>query len=382
MIEKNSIVTFDLSIQQKDRENYYIGNKVVNNYCEVPKIAIQVLNLFDGKRNIQEVSDIIRDTYGVDIDILNFIQNLEDMNLVFSVDGVIIGPKNQTSYSVNIRKLAEIIFGKRRSLIYILLIVLVYIFLIVEEKIPSNNDAIIIEGFTGISIFAFFLVSWSITIVHEFGHYLACVFLDIPTSFSLKLRYFMLVVESDINGVWAVERKKRYLCYMGGIYLESVILLLAAICKVVVRNDVIIKTSSMIIFIITLNYLRQFMLFIRSDLYYVILNFLNLNGLYMYIKEIFFEKKQKVWRNLEKKERISFACFMIISCIGIIFTGIYFMSIFYLYYLYFIQAIHEIQIKDIKYVVDGACALIVMLSSLGLWLVGLKGKVKDRRKSI
>lgn len=380
MIDKDSIVTFDLSIQKKDKENYFIGNKIVNNYCEVPEIAITVLKLFDGKRTIGEVGDLIKEQNGVDIDILDFVKNLDELDLILSVNGEMIGPKNQTGYSSRLRKLAGYFFEGKRVYIYFLLIMGSYFALAFNDELPIYDDAILFKQFTGISILIFFIISWSITIIHEVGHYVSSIFLDIPTSFKLKLRYFMLVVEGDINGVWAVEQNKRYICYLGGICFESVLLVITVISKCMIGNNFIVQICNMIILIISLNYIRQFMLFLRTDLYFIILNFLNINGIFMYIKELLFARKIEMWNDMERKEKYSLICFMLISIIGMVFTGIYYLFFINIYYEYVLSAINEMKLDNAIYVFDGACTLIVMIGTMILWIIGFNRMIKEWRK--
>ncbi|VYU68040.1 hypothetical protein [Clostridium tertium] len=76
--------------------------------------------------------------------------------------------------------------------------------------IPRYQDAFFIEDKIGINMIIFFLISWSLTFIHELGHFLSIIRLNINVKFNLSLRLVWLVVEADINGLWSVSREKRY----------------------------------------------------------------------------------------------------------------------------------------------------------------------------
>ncbi len=381
MITENSIVTFALSYQEKDKENFYIGNKNVNTFCEVPEEAVKVLSLFDGKRTIEEVKKDSKVQFQADIDVLDFVETLNELGLIYSLDGEIIGSDNEICHPQKLQRVADFFFKGNRKIIYLLLALTAFVVLIAGKMFPNYEDAIINKEYAGISIVAFFVLSWMITIIHEFGHFLSGIHLRIPTSFKLSLRYFMLVVEGDINGVWSVPRKQRYTCYLAGMCFEAVLIFIATVTKSVSHVDMVVKICNIVILVIILNYLRQFMLFIRTDLYFAILNLFNLNGIHMYLRQFMSkESRREINENLTKKERRYIKGFFCISILGLVFTLFYFISIATIYWQYFTGAIHEIANGDTRYIVDGICTLAVMLVGGVLWLIGLWGMLKGRRE--
>lgn len=381
MITNNSVVTFALSCQEKDKESYYIGNKNVNTFCEVPVEAVKVLSLFDGKRTIEEVKQDSKAQFGADIDVLDFVNTLNELRLLHTLDGNIVGSDNEIHHPDKLQQFADTLFKGKRKVIYLLLALTAFIMLIGGKMFPVYEDAIINKDYTGISIVAFFILSWLITIIHEFGHFLSGVHLRIPTSFKLSLRYFMLVVEGDINGVWSVPRKERYTCYLAGMYFEAILLFIVTVTKILLQVRLATEICNIVILVITLNYLRQFMLFIRTDLYFALLNLFNLNGIHMYMQQLRTKNgRDSINKNFTKKESRYLKVFFCVSALGLVFTLFYFVSIASIYWQYFTGAIYEITSGDIRYIVDGICTLAVMLIGGVLWLIGLWGMLKGRRE--
>ena len=381
MITNNSVVTFALSCQEKDRGSYYIGNKNVNIFCEVPEEAVKVLSLFDGKRTIEEVKLDSKAQFKVDIDILDFVNTLNELGLLHTLDGNNTGPDNEIYHPARLQQFADSLFKGKRKIIYLLLALTSLAMLIGRKVFPIYEDAIINTEYTGISIVAFFLISWLITIIHEFGHFFSGIHLRIPTSFKLSLRYFMLVVEGDINGVWSVPRKERYTCYLAGMCFEAVLLFIATVTKTLLQVELATRICNIFILVIILNYLRQFMLFIRTDLYFVILNLFKLNGIHMYMRQFMTnEGRKSITNNFTTRERRYLKGFVCISALGLVLTLFYFISIGSIYWQYFIGAIHEITSDNARYIIDGICTLAVMLVGSILWLIGLLSMLKGRRE--
>lgn len=144
MITNDSIVTFDLSYQQKDEKNYYIGNKNVNVFCEVPEEVVNVLHLFDGKRTINEVKQQCVE----DVDVLDFAQNLEQMGLIYSINGEVIGASNEIVYSKRLQHIAANCFDKKRKYLYPILGVLAFLLLNIMKIMPSYESTMVNPGFS------------------------------------------------------------------------------------------------------------------------------------------------------------------------------------------------------------------------------------------
>lgn len=144
------------------------------------------------------------------------------------------------------------------------------------------------EGRSGLSLLCFTFIGIIITIFHEMGHYLSAVELQFPVKIKLSLRLFHLVVETDINSIWGVERNKRYICYLAGFYTENIILLFTFFIK---NLDFIgnfgERICDAIILIVFLNFMWQLMIFLRTDFYFVILNYLNIPALHFSAMQLF-----------------------------------------------------------------------------------------------
>ena len=230
-----------------------------------------------------------------------------------------------------------------------------------------------------INMLIFFLISCGITFIHELGHFLSVVRLNINVKFSLNLRLIWLVIEADINGLWSVEREKRYFSYLAGICFETIIMFISIIIKLNSINAMWNRITSMVILILLLNFLWQFMIFLRTDLYLVLLTYFDMSSLYDYSKiyiknRLSRSEENEQLKGLSSSEINYIKIFSLTYIGGVIFCGI---RLFYeipitlnIIYSSLVQVINGSLIIKI----DGILVIVVMAVSALLWIKGAINK--------
>jgi len=382
MIDESSVVAFSLAIQEKDKEAYYIGNRKLNEYIEVPKEAVDVIRLFDGKRNVQQVIQRYNELYDEPVDILEFVQDLHELQMVYSIDGNVVGFLDEVEHRPIVKKIAGFLFNKVSVCIYLgLFFASLTLMLTHRHEILNTEYSVLFPRFFGISFLCYTLASWGIILFHELGHYFAAVSIDIPVRFTLNLRYLFLVVEADINGVWAVPKAKRYIVYLAGMCSDSVILFIALLGKFyfAVGNPLLLSVCNMVALVICLSFIQQLMLFARTDLYYVLLTALNVNGLYMYLRHFI---RSHILRKEEKTDDYPttyVAIFFIISIFGVVFACISTYYNFKIIFEYLYGGMQEILTKQPWMIIDGLCAVAVSVLNVVLWISGFKNYIRQYR---
>ena len=85
MINSESKVKLNLSVQKKNK-SYIVGSTSNNTFIEVPKEAVTVIEYCDGNSTVNEIKTNILKNENIDIDVLDFLQTLEELNLIYSID--------------------------------------------------------------------------------------------------------------------------------------------------------------------------------------------------------------------------------------------------------------------------------------------------------
>lgn len=376
MINGLSKVKLNLSSQKKLDGSYVIGSKSNNVFIEIPEDAILILEYCNGEKTIDEITKILLKEKNIDVDVEDFIETLYELNLVNSIDGVKCNIGEEKQYSQILIKISKILFNKYTALIYGILFILNIILILSNNSlIPRYEDAFFIKEKIGVNMIGFFIISWMLTFIHEIGHFLSIVRLGVNVKFNLSLRLVWLVVEADINGLWSVPRKNRYFCYFAGVCFETVIMFISFIIKILNFNIIANNICSVIILVLALNFLWQFMVFLRTDFYLVLLTFFDLSGLYDYSK-IYISSKlrkkdyNKQLENLSDKEMRYVKIFTITYVLGIIFCCIRLLYEIPIIINVLFSALFQMGSQNIYSIIDGILIIIVIIMSCMLWMKG------------
>jgi putative peptide zinc metalloprotease protein len=385
MLNGLSKVKLKLSIQKKINGSYVIGSKVNNVFIEVPEEALAILEYCNGTNTIDQIKNLLLKDKNMDIDVLDFIQTLYSINLIYSIDGEKCNIGEETKYPSVLITISKLLFNKHTAFVYGGLFIVNCILIITNSRLfPRPKDAFFIRDKIGFNMIVFFLISWTITFIHELGHFLSVVRLNIGVKFNLSLRLIWLVVEADINGLWSVPNKNRYFSYFAGVCFETVIMFISLVLKLANLNSITSNITSIIILVLTLNFLWQFMIFLRTDFYLVLLTVFDLSGLHSYSKIYIKNKLTKNKYNNELEDlssaeitRVKLFCLtyilgLIFCCIRLLYEIPISINILY-------KSALEILSYDIMNIIDGVLILAVILISALLWLKGAINKIKSSK---
>ncbi len=138
-----------------------------------------------------------------------------------------------------------------------------------------------------ITFFALFLIGigYMRVALHELAHATAARAVGVASRFSIGNRLWVLVAETDLTGLWSLPRNKRYLPFLAGLifdlFIASILLLLlwGASRNVIALPDLTRFIFRAILLSCILGVIWQFYFFLRTDLYYVIVNFFGCKNL-------------------------------------------------------------------------------------------------------
>lgn len=286
----SEIELIDLSITPQDNGNYIVGNLVDRNFIALPEIAIHIIIKLQNKHILKLVKEEILSEFEFDIDIVNFVQQLEKYSFIKKIDSQLI--REEPIYAIENSKLerlsvkASSFFFHSTSIISYNLIFLANIILIITFPtiFPTIYD-IFQFPMLSISLFFFYLIMSFSTVLHELAHFLAAKKHGIHSSFGLQRRFLFLTAITDLTNLWTLDRKKRYIPFLAGMMINSC-LLFFSLSLLTAEHLSWFSIHSFGISLLKINAIGQVMslgfqllLFVRSDLYYVLTNFLRCSNL-------------------------------------------------------------------------------------------------------
>lgn len=131
---------------------------------------------------------------------------------------------------------------------------------------PRATD-LLVTGDIGTSLLLMLPVTYGLVAVHESWHWLAARALDLRTRFGVDRRLFFLVFETDLSQLWSVPRRKRYGPQLAGLAVDAVLIAALLVAQLVAGP---VQPLPALVFVLVVSTLWQCMIFLRTDLYGVL----------------------------------------------------------------------------------------------------------------
>ncbi|WP_344214009.1 hypothetical protein [Nonomuraea bangladeshensis] len=184
-------------------------------------------------------------------------------------------------------RVARPFFGRAAWACYLALALFcLAVFVTSPSLFPSPERDAFLLGDVGLSVLLlmpFVLVS---TALHEGGHWLAARAIGVRSRFGVDRRMMLLVLETDLSQLWTVPRRLRYGPLLGGMAVDVVVLSLLLAARLLIRHGVwspapaVDATLAVWVFVKLAGLLWQCMVFLRTDLYAVLVNALGCRDLW------------------------------------------------------------------------------------------------------
>lgn len=366
---------------------------VTGEFFEMSKVCVHAIELIESGSGLLEIEDELKIVYPREkINIIDFAMQLIEIDLVQEVDGKKLEcPKkamNKSGFGWIPQRLGRFFFNRFFVLGYSLLFfICIGIFIKNPQLLPHYKDIFIFDAIL-FNFLLYMAISFSLVIIHEFGHVLAMRSIGLHTKISIGHRLFLVVFETDMEPVWSLNSKKRNMLYLAGICFDIVILFLALILPFIFPNisGTFQGIIGLIIFDITIRLIYQCCIYMKTDLYYV---FENMTGCYNlvenakgYYKSIFSKNKSKYNQEIfegEKPVVISYGLFYLIGmAISFVVLVIYFIPQAIYVISHSISGLKMFQQTDLFW--DGVFILLLLILSFLLLLYSWRKSYKIRYK--
>ncbi len=226
----------NLEILPFDNSEFIVQHRLLNYQVNINKETHRLIGLIDGKRNINDITDLYRENYALDLS-QDFVHQLIYGNLarygIVKQDEFVVEKRQRTSYL----RLSFIILRKQwvgfitpylsflfnRPLFYSLLLSMaVFIGVMIW-----GNYAVIAENAE--HLFSLNIVLYIVAfqlggIIHEFGHAAACRRFGARHG-GIGFGFYLLipVLFADVSDAWRLKRTERIMVNLGGIYFEMIL---------------------------------------------------------------------------------------------------------------------------------------------------------------
>jgi len=287
---------FDLHIG-KEGEDYIVGRQDTGVYISLPEPGVEAINVLREGKSLKEAEAFLSEKYGEEITLKGLVEDFIECGFIKSVDGVVLEQVHELKeYHFTWVKKSHVkwLFSKVTVGLQIVFIVSGGFLLFYKGYIPTYSDLFFHPWYTVVGGVTF-VCAWLLVFKHEFYHLLAAKNYGVEGQFSFSHRLYFVVAETDLTNVWSLPKRQRYVVYFAGLLTDFFFMALCFWLRFLADSGVInlsgfgyALVKGLILMQLT-QILWQFLFFMKTDIYYVIVTMFRTTDLladtHRYIKE-------------------------------------------------------------------------------------------------
>ncbi|MFD7868632.1 hypothetical protein [Streptomyces sp. NPDC059783] len=281
-----------LSVVPEGEDEVLVGDPEAGRFVAIPKVGGVVVEALTRGATIAEAAAEAEEFAGQPVDVPSFVGVLRELG--FLDEGqestpVRSAPVQGGRWLDGVRQeVARPFFGPVGWSCYAACAVFALaVFVFRPALFPDPaTDAFVVDDI-GLGSLILVPLATAATAVHELGHWFAARALGLGARFGMDRRMgFLLVFETDLTQLWTVPRRKRYGPLLAGLALDAVLLAVPLAARLLIDTGTWAAPDGLDTVLATWIYVKltamlwQCMVFLRTDLYAVLVNALGCRNLW------------------------------------------------------------------------------------------------------
>ncbi|MEV6598689.1 hypothetical protein AB0M36_17790 [Actinoplanes sp. NPDC051346] len=297
---------FHLHVGDSEHQEHEVGRVDTGVFVALPAEGVALVKWFAAGLPLRQVRRRFVETYGEPPDITAFLGALAACGFVRSVDGRPYPPDGPgaegdsgSSRTRGVRifadlpreRVAWLLSRPMRSSYQAVWAAVAVLLIVVPWLRPIPGDALLLPGvLTNAVVMA--ALGWVLVLFHEMAHAIAVRALGCVGRLSLSHRLWFLVAQTEMSGVRAVPRARRYAAYLAGmtwdlcVVFTCLCLQLAGLAEAVPRS---------LIYLLSLSMIFQLSVFMRTDMYFVVAERLRVGNLMRDTRRFLTARARRTW---------------------------------------------------------------------------------------
>lgn len=280
-----------LSIQPEG-EDFLIGSAEMEDYYQIPAAGHRVVTMLQAGSTPGEIKATLASEGGEMVDVDDFLAMLLSIGFLYPAAEAHRHAERLATRDEDKRilfradpKLARAIFSLPMLAAYLAVLGTAGWFAISDPALRIDRMAFFIERDLALTLVTLLLLSSAAVALHELGHMLAAARYGVSSRLGIGNRLWNIVAEADLSGIWQLPRGQRYLPLMAGMMVDLLMIALVTLTIAALRHQgvggfpILLLHALMLQIFVTL--IWQSNLFLRTDIYYLLSNYLgypNLDG--------------------------------------------------------------------------------------------------------
>src|SRR5580658_5367929 len=271
-----------LSMRKDDEDAWVIGRVDTGDFAVVPPVAHRAITLLARGCTIGEAAAVLQEETGKEFAVADFVAALDGLGYLAFIDGSARSGPDPVRPSLPWLRPHWLRWLHPAVPWLVLGLILAAGALMIARPalIPQYHD-LVWSRYSGVVLAGDAALGWALVWLHELGHLGTARAAGVPARLSLSTRLQFLVAQTDVSGVWAAPRRIRLTVYLAGIAVNLVI---SAVCVLVnglaglggeAHSLLAAATLESVLFVPW-----QLLIFMRTDLYFVIQDLAGCANLY------------------------------------------------------------------------------------------------------
>jgi hypothetical protein len=248
-----------------------IGRRDTDSYGIFPEDGAEIVRRLEAGQPPQAVARWYEQEYGESADIEHVLAALEELELLRTEDG----ETGVAPAPVRWQRLGQALFSPLAWVAYAGLIAWAVIAMIRSPELVPNYRALFFTEYYTLIELGLFLGAVPLLLLHEAFHALAGRRLGIRSQLRVSRRLYYIVLETNLDGLVSVPRRKRYLPILAGVWFDVLACAMLTIAADLTRNadggfSFAGRLCLAFAFATVLRVVWQFFFYLRTDLYALI----------------------------------------------------------------------------------------------------------------
>ena len=201
-----------------DGEDVVVGRRDVDSYAVLPRDGAALLRRLQSGADPRDAAEWYAREFGEPVDIGDFVDALRELGLLRDD-----GPPAGTAPPVRWQRLGAAVFSAPAWAAYLAVVLAAVAVVVLDPHLAPRPGHVFFSDSLVVVELTLFVLQVPLVLLHELAHVLAGRRLGLRTRVRLSRRMYYLVVETVMNGLVSVPRRRRYLPMLAGMLADLVV---------------------------------------------------------------------------------------------------------------------------------------------------------------
>lgn len=267
---------------RRDGEEWLVGRMMTGRFVAMPPVGARAVELLSRGMQATQVAAQLRSENGEEFDVPDFVRALSELGFVAEVDGRPVpgleppAPALSRVRPAHVRWLLSPVLP---FLVGLLVAAALVVAVLDPESVPGYRS-LLWSPYGSLVIAVGAAAGWSLLLLHELAHLLTARATGVAGRITLGTRLQFLVMQTDISGIEMAPRRHRLTAYLSGMAVNLTVASVAFLLAAAVDSPLTSRILSALVLLALLPLPFQFLVFMRTDLYFVLADLAGCRDLY------------------------------------------------------------------------------------------------------